>query len=551
MEKLRVGLNTALFNAGLLGFIEMLDSNNIKYDDSVPNEIEIDAKKLAEVDLAQMYIDAVIDKFKKSTRVYRALENIERLLNFQVSDEEKQKEFKNTCKDISIAFTQQSIKTGLQTLASEGIVTNILDSVKELNSQKDVDKCKEILGSILNDLTKEKVLQTLYMKNIMYNKINMIWTNISFLNRHESNSDIKQSFHKAFAMPLLDMIGSDKKGKKQCSNCGSYYDNLKSYSYLNDVGMDTAKKKSAYWNYNPDLMVCPFCNFIFACSPLGFNQLGQDLVFVNENRSIESLNNSNGKLKTEEESKENYRYKIISTLILEEAEVKEKEIDNIEVLIRHKGGDKEYYILDIIDRSLIKILSNCKNELNLLKNRRMEISSKGYINIAEEALSRLLGRRSQWDLINNLLYSLISKLIKENGNPRLLKESGNPYDIGLLLNIEIKRKEEKSVGFKINRARKLWDEGYLLKNHFESDSANENKLRGIIYKLQNAIRVEDKDLFFDLLIRMYSSINKSIPDSFLQIMESDESFKEIGTAFILGALGSKSEKSEDKEEKKE
>jgi hypothetical protein len=95
------------------------------------------------------------------------------------------------------------------------------------------------------------------------------------------------------------------------------------------------------------------------------------------------------------------------------------------------------------------------------------------------------------------------------------------------------------MDYKIARAIQLWNAGNILAKDFKGDANNENKLRGAVIKLQNALRVEDRDLFFDLLIRLYSSINKAIPDAFLQAMKSTEDFKEIGTAFILGILGDK------------
>ena len=152
-----------------------------------------------------------------------------------------------------------------------------------------------LLKDIFQECKVPKVLETLYMKNIMYTKINMLWENKAFLNRNSSKEDIKDSFYQVFVLPLIKMIESTKISNKLCSNCDENYDKCISFSFLKDVGIDIGKKVS-FLESKPDLLICPLCHFIYACTPLGFNQLGQDLVFVNQNESIESLLSSNAKL---------------------------------------------------------------------------------------------------------------------------------------------------------------------------------------------------------------------------------------------------------------
>lgn len=526
MEKLKIGLNTALFNAGLIGFLKIVERGNISHRIN-GDEIEVDAKQLAEADLAQLYIDETIEKFKKSTRTFRALQEIERLLSLKdIQDEEAKGKFFNSCKDIYAAYTQASIKTGLSTLEELGISIQLISLSEKLNKADDILQAKDILKAIYDDLKKPRVLETMYMKNIMYNKIRMLWDGISFLNRQEAKQDVKSSFEKAFVAPLKAMITSEKKAKRGCSNCDIAYDDLKSFSFLNDIGLDTARKKSAFWNYNPDLMVCPLCRFIFSCTPLGFNQIGQDLIFINNNEDIESLTEANAKMRFEEEAESNYRYKIICNLILDEVEVKEKEISNIEVLIRHNENEKQFYTLDIIDKEMIKTIKRCEEHIHSLKESRERIRDRN-INVGEEALNNLLYRHSLW----NLIFMLLKSDKADNRTYFAIKQ---------LLYIQIKRKEANSMKYRLNCVNALWNIGYSLKQYFEGDSANKNKLKSALIKMQNALRAEDRDLFFDLLIRLYSGINRPIPDSFMEIFDSDEAFKEIGTAFILGALGEKS-----------
>lgn len=78
----------------------------------------------------------------------------------------------------------------------------------------------------------------------------------------------------------------------------------------------------------------------------------------------------------------------------------------------------------------------------------------------------------------------------------------------------------------------------------------ENKLRGYIYKLVNALSVGDKELFLDTVVRMYCGINKEVPNTFINLFADDENFKEIGYAYLLGLKAKLKDKNDQKEEKK-
>ena len=79
MDKLRINLNTALFNAGLVGFIKILNRGDISYEINF-DELIIDAADLKSADLAQLYIDETIEKYKESTKIYDTINTIENLL---------------------------------------------------------------------------------------------------------------------------------------------------------------------------------------------------------------------------------------------------------------------------------------------------------------------------------------------------------------------------------------------------------------------------------------------------------------------------------------
>lgn len=72
----------------------------------------------------------------------------------------------------------------------------------------------------------------------------------------------------------------------------------------------------------------------------------------------------------------------------------------------------------------------------------------------------------------------------------------------------------------------------------EQNKEADNKLRGLVYQLINYVHTSNRDLFLSNITRLYAGMNLSIPSIFLNIFKSDEEFKVIGNAYILGLKGS-------------
>lgn len=67
-----------------------------------------------------------------------------------------------------------------------------------------------------------------------------------------------------------------------------------------------------------------------------------------------------------------------------------------------------------------------------------------------------------------------------------------------------------------------------------STSDRDDKLKGMIYQFLNAVSLSNRDAFMNLLIRSYSSVGQPVPDIFFSCFESDEKFRTIGYAYLLG-----------------
>lgn len=75
----------------------------------------------------------------------------------------------------------------------------------------------------------------------------------------------------------------------------------------------------------------------------------------------------------------------------------------------------------------------------------------------------------------------------------------------------------------------------------------EHKRAGFNYKVLNALKTNNRDAFMDIILNSYSYLGKVIPDFFLESFTSDETFKTVGYAFMVGVNGAIEQDDKDKD----
>lgn len=79
--------------------------------------------------------------------------------------------------------------------------------------------------------------------------------------------------------------------------------------------------------------------------------------------------------------------------------------------------------------------------------------------------------------------------------------------------------------------------GYFLREAYKQKDPNTSKLSGISYRLLNALKVNDKDMFMDTILNCYLYVKKSVPPVLLEILKDEEDvFKTVGYAFVSGLI---------------
>lgn len=538
----KVSLDTFLYNAGIVGFIQVLENSKAERDkDYIINEqdLSISKKFLKKADLSQLYIDSMIKNFGDKSTISETFKNIDYLISKEGIEE---KEFNSKINSIIDSLSSNSIKTGCETLQSNGLKIKIQENINNIKkNKKDIDKIKKYLKEIQNDYRNNKeVKQTLLMKNIMYAKIQPFWSNKAFLNPQKSKKDLKNEFYETFEKPLKSII-EETKGKYNCITCGMQTSSSMDTTFLFEVGVDTGRKKSAFWNCNPDSFICPICSFIYACSPLGFRDIGNLMFFINQNDSIKTLISMNIAGRIIDEKKDAH-YIAYNTIINKALDEKMKELNSIQVIIRNKNG----YSFNTIGHDTLKIIKSIKGELEVISKSYLIIPKDNRFDIYKICLENILNFRNQWNLIYLLLmnfekdgekgytinytvktiFTILKIQIKQN---HIFREDINMNDKINLSYIACKSGDEmRRIIIGVNNDRNLLD--------MEEKEAD-NKLRGLVYQLINSIHTSNRDLFLSNITRLYTGMNLTIPNIFTRIFERDEDFKEIGYAYVLGLKG--------------
>lgn len=553
-EKPFASLDTFLFNAGIIGFIEVLKeagASKGKNKEEVKNDIKdyyyegqdlyVSKKFLLKFDFAKHYLKSIYDKFYKKSILYRLINSSDKIT------------LENINKEYGFLFKRKTLITISNTLKDNKFIS----LVEKFNNEK--KEREKIFKDIVKYLNKnEKLRYYLFLGDIFMNKLSLIFSNIYFL-KYLSNSkqhyivkdlDFYKNIDNEFTS-IKNYISLEEDNKKSykdtCIICNAKIKKDFDTTFLLEFGVDTGRKRSTFWNYNPYSYICPICYMIYSCAPLGFRDIGNLMFFINQNDSIKTLVSMNiaGRIIDE---KEDAHYIAYNTIINKALDEKTEELNSIQVIIRNKNG----YSFNTIGQDTLKIIKSMKGKNG--KKGELERISKSYLIIPKDnrfdiykiCLENVLNFRNQWNLIYLLLmnfekdgekgytinytvktiFTILKIQIKQN---HIFREDINMNDKINLSYIACKSGDEmRRIIIGVNNDRNLLD-----KEEKEAD----NKLRGLVYQLINSIHTSNRDLFLSNITRLYTGMNLTIPNIFTRIFERDEDFKEIGYAYVLGLKG--------------
>ena len=583
-EKIELKLKDWLFNAGLLGFINILGE-----EAKSSGELEIDNKnrlikfspKVLE-NFEYKYFDFFIKRYGKTLTYGKILEFEKYIDEFEENGEKIRSINELKMINDKITFFKAKIKSESYKKAYDFIEKNGTDKI--LGLEKELKKIKEpkenvdeismenvknnfkIMKEII-DFFKKKIMDEegniknyLAAKNIAYVIINNAWSSVSFLNKANAVKDIYEEYKSYFVEPALEYINANKsKFKYKCTISNMPMKDYKNtLGFLNDTGFDVNRKPSHVWNFVNDIAVTPLVTLIYSCVPAGFIYGADKGIFVNANHNIDQLYKINNGiayniLEDESEEKNINLYKNLLKEIKKEKDNTKYELSDIQIVKFEEG----HYKFTLLSRNILKLLSENKEKLDDLLDKWYLIDRR-YFYLYDTAITELLNNQNLFSLINKLCYYKISKT-------KLYCKLKNIEDL-LKINLDyirrlkkmdkqeiVEKEESKKISeeltekdiFYIRRDAMIFREEYIRK------SGNDKKIGSLLYRLQNALRINNVDMFMDALISAHAYAGKNISSLFAKALLNDENFQTLGHGFLLGLLGEDKSKNENKTDKKE
>ena len=583
-EKIELKLKDWLFNAGLLGFINILgeeakDNGKLEIDDK--NRLIRFSPKVLE-NFEYKYFDFFIKRYGKTLTYGKILEFEKYIDKFEENGEKIRSINELKMINDKITFFKAKIKSESYKKAYDFIEKNGTDKI--LGLEKELKKVKEpkenvdeismenvknnfkIMKEII-DFFKKKIMDEegniknyLAAKNIAYVIINNAWSSVSFLNKANAVKDIYEEYKSYFVEPALEYINANKsKFKYKCTISNMPMKDYKNtLGFFNDTGFDVNRKPSHVWNFVNDIAVTPLVILIYSCVPAGFIYGADKGIFVNANHNIDQLSKINNGiayniLEDESEEKNINLYKNLLKEIKKEKDNTKYELSDIQIVKFEEG----HYKFTLLSRNILKLLSENKEKLDDLLDKWYLIDRR-YFYLYDTAITELLNNQNLFSLINKLCYYKISKT-------KLYCKLKNIEDL-LKINLDyirrlkkmdkqeiVEKEESKKISeeltekdiFYIRRDAMIFREEYIRK------SGNDKKIGSLLYRLQNALRINNVDMFMDALISAHAYAGKNISSLFAKALLNDENFQTLGHGFLLGLLGEDKSKNENKTDKKE
>ena len=530
-------LNDALYNAGILGFVKALRSDeNRDCSELVEGDsIQINGQDLEGFD--KVFFQSLIQTYEKDTVFMSIMTWREKLSAIEIVDEKNEKDISDAVKFLLEKGKRASYESAYSLLAKQGNTFDFSGALDELKKTKDNDARLRAALIIMDEMRKEK--EVLILKDIVYTRVQPFWQNYSFLLRTENKTDFYQAYNKSFLQPALQYVSEERKIPKkgvECCQCRELITvgEACSMSWINDEGVDINRKTSYYWNHQPDSYLCPLCALLYSCIPLGFYYQGNQGVFINQNQSVAQLESSytTVSLARSSETADDSFYAIIRNFIIDIEETQsEKSLKNIQV-IRRKDGK---YYHHVFSKNMLERFARCKDLLSRI-SRQYYLSGTTYVSVFDQTIQRLLRNERLYTFIGDSMRACIS-----NG-----RGTNFVFD---LLKIQIVFKGKGDVKMYSEMAERARRNGYGLKKIMSEGEKNENKIKGLAFRLLNSLKSKNRHDFMDVLTRQYMTEGRAIPTEIICVINDEDAFLDYGYAFIVGLNGYDKESESNKEEK--
>lgn len=604
--KIKVYLNDWFYNAGIVGFLRILEANDDEFAIKRNNYIEFDTESLRK--FHKYY-------FKYFFQKYNVAENVENRTKNSfdyLENKDKEKERKDKIKS-NKKYIKDTIKKQLDKIKK--IDENTYEEMKEQYERIEKSSTKqeiiEIKEKLISDIEKDNINKRLTLnlfKSILSNTyygqpsfLNVIKTSLSYEGQQElmyrdyvsnivetgfingimkneysieqikeyienaKESNITQEMEKIYSKIEKDYIGRSKtiediqkylkeKVIKSCSMCENEIGLTTNYSEGNFVplAISSDNARNFFWNQNVKMPICDVCKLILFCIPAGMTTITKTIKENGEYREKQLLSFVNFDTKVDMLYKTNINFGNKSRY------ENKNENPYSELILDIVEQDKQVSIWQLDNIFVVEL------EVEYGAYSRIEyFNIKRYISLffkdyAKKTLSKIWDYRYKLQIVD---YIMKNKDIKYIINDRLRAEMSkeeakgakkNGYNSFLATQIRMILNILKKEGNEVENIKKNDDKLYVIYNlgiqiHEELKHNNEdNKLDGYTYKMLNSIKAGNKKEFMDIVIRLHMAMGKDVSPIFIETMQTTGlDFESIGHSFLAGLISNKYEKKEE------
>lgn len=518
ISTIRLQLSDWLYNAGVIGLVNILSHANDVIDFN-GSEVTFDDDVLEGFE--EKYYRYFIDTYEKTMIFTKVINKLDKLLSIEI-DESKIKEISEDIDFIKKKMTNAAYKVLMKNIDFKELAKPSKDNLS-INSDLLLE-LKTLLLENKDSILKSECIGYYDQKAKTSKAPNAVID--KYINTNMLNIELIIKEAKEYLSNKVDF-------ELHCFACGNRIKKIdKGLSFLNRMFFDTSRKTSHVWNFVSDIEVCPICQIVYYCIPAGFTTIYGNGIFINDSHSVESSKKINYRTKREilynDESKGIYNaFGAIIKALNERINDSEKyELADMQVV----RCEDDKYRFNLLSKNVLKVLNESKEELNsLIKTGFQEINT--FFRLYDEVMKKLLNNENLFLLIHKAIVIKISK-------PKDAR-----YNESHITNlIRVNSKYMKGVGYMEGSEKDLVKvssgAGYYLKEAYKSKNS-ENKLNGICYRLLNALKTNNKNMFMDTILNCYLYTNKPIPTFITDCLRDDNVFKTIGYAFVTGLIDGK------------
>jgi len=548
---LRLTLGDWQWNASIIGFINIVGKNNVRLK---KDAIEFSVDILQEFE--EKYFAYFIKAYEKTLSWYKIVSFGEQIASYRNDEFDNfnlgsLKNLNKYIKDIKVYLKSNSYKSAYELINSEVDVLELEKQLKAIKEPKDdksfekekyeiVDKVQEvfaILDKIIAYCVSPQGKRYIAAKNVIYTIIKNGWSGVSFLNPQTDEKNVYVDYKRYFLDEVFDYLSQDKsKYKYNCFICDEPIKDIKNdLGFLNATGFDVARKSSHVWNFQNDIAICPLCKLVYSCLPAGFNYVYNRGVFVNANSSVQSAFNINNKIYWDilQDGKGSIRSiypALVGALQKQETDTLKYELADIQV-VRYENDS---YRFNILSRKMLEIIYESKERLDSLV-RAVLVEGDESIRIYDEVLSRIFNNQNLFTLIHRMLYHKLA-------NPGKCYFHGAHITHLLRINQEIYlrlggKKVVNGAGYFKGKSlvREAREAGENLKKQYIGKDAN-HKIPGICYRLLNALKTANQEMFMDVTLNCYLYVKSPVPNVITDYLNREKDFSTMGYAFVAGLI---------------